>query len=107
SVWNAITTAISLTSEPEGAVVFLAPFNDTTRWERIGTTPLDSVRLPRFSQTRLRVEHPGYRALHRLISGGGRVVLQLDSVTAPDSDMVAVPGGRIAPGQVGLDQLPP
>ena len=106
SAMNAIASSMSFTSEPPGATVFRAPFNDTTRWERIGTTPLDSVRLPRFSLTRLRVEHPGYRTLRRLVSGGGSIVLKLDSVTAPDTGMVRVPGGRIVPGQVGLDHLP-
>ncbi|HEX6314823.1 MAG TPA: bifunctional serine/threonine-protein kinase/formylglycine-generating enzyme family protein, partial [Gemmatimonadaceae bacterium] len=104
---NAIASAIPIESEPAGAVVFRAPFNDTTQWERIGTTPLDSVRVPRFSMMRFRIEHPGYRTQLRLAAGiGGGIRVVLDSVAAPDSGMVRVPGGRVVPGQVGLDHLP-
>jgi dienelactone hydrolase len=107
-LWNLISAPSLVSSEPPGATVFRAPFNDTTAWEHVGVTPLDSVFLPRFSLTRLRIELEGYRPLNRLVPGfGGRVTVTLDPLSAPDADMVRVNGGQIVPAQVGLDHLPP
>jgi dienelactone hydrolase len=87
--------------------VYRARFSDTTAWERVGVTPLDSVRLPRLTLTRLRLERDGFRPLNRLVTAASRLAFTLDSITAPDSDMVRVTGGQVVPGQVGLDHLPP
>ena len=45
-------------SEPKGAQVYRAPFDDTTHWQRVGETPTDTIWLPPFA-SRLRFEKAG------------------------------------------------
>ena len=94
-----------LHSAPEGAKVFRAPFDDSTHWVLIGTTPTDSVLLP-LGLGRVRVEKPGYRTQFGLMGVLPRTFF-LDPATSPDSDMAHVPGGKLGVFLVGLEGRPP
>ncbi len=94
-----------LHSVPESAQVYRAPFSDTTHWTLLGTTPTDTLLLP-LGYGHLRVEKPGYRTQIGLIGAASRTFM-LDKITAPDSDMVHIPGGRFGAFLVGLEGAPP
>ena len=95
-----------LRSEPEGAQVFRAPLNDSTRWMLLGTTPTDTLLLPIAPAGLLRVEKEGYRTIVGIIGSYSRT-FYLDKVTAPDSDMAHLPGGDLDIFLVGLDGQKP
>ena len=46
SLWLRFARKAVLRSTPEGASVYRASFDDTTRWISLGTTPTDSIWLP-------------------------------------------------------------
>jgi dienelactone hydrolase len=104
-LWPKIARLALIETEPAGVRVYRAPTSDTSAWRLIGTTPMDSVRMP--VQVGLyRYEKEGYRPLYRL--GGSRPGLAiLDAVDAPDSEMVRVEGGEMRAFLVGADNNPP
>ena len=102
----AFTVKAVLRSVPEGAQVYRAPFNDTTHWTLLGTTPIDRLLLPIFTSGRVRVEKAGYRTVVGLLPPLSRT-FYLDPVTAPDSDMAHVSGGDLGIFLVGLDGRKP
>lgn len=93
-----------LHSEPEGARVFRASFDDTSHWTLLGTTPIDTLMLP-LGFGRFRVERAGFRTQQGLLGSGNRTFI-LDSVGAPNADMAHVPGGTFGAFLVGLDAIP-
>jgi predicted esterase len=101
SLWLRFARKAVLHSTPEGATVHRATFDDSTRWTTLGTTPTDTLWLP-LGVGRVRVEKPGFRTQHGLMGFGSRTFM-LDSVSAPDSDMVHIPGGKFGVFLVGLD----
>jgi eukaryotic-like serine/threonine-protein kinase len=105
ALWPRISYRHAFHSEPAGARVYRARFDDTTRWEFVGTTPTDSVRVP-MAMGRYRFELPGHRTAELLAGGflsGENVVTgaQLPSTVrllpedSPDADMVYVQGPAI------------
>jgi predicted esterase len=101
SLWLRFARKAVLHSTPEGAAVYRARFDDTTHWVLIGRTPTDSIWLP-IQLGRVRVEKTGYRTQYGLMGTASRTYM-LDSVTAPDSDMVHIAGGKFGVFLVGLD----
>jgi formylglycine-generating enzyme required for sulfatase activity/dienelactone hydrolase len=83
---------------PLGVRVSRAPVSDTTAWTIIGTTPLDTVRIPD-GYHRFRFERAGYRTVS-WISGAVplRAPVVLDSTSSPFPEMVRVPGGQTDAG---------
>jgi tRNA A-37 threonylcarbamoyl transferase component Bud32 len=106
SSWPRISAKVAFQTEPTGATIYRAPFADTSRWELVGTTPTDSVRLPVATYTRLRIEKAGYRPMRVLYSPGSqKQPFLLDPDGSPDSDMVHVSRGRFSAALPGLDQV--
>jgi eukaryotic-like serine/threonine-protein kinase len=68
SLWPLFTYTHAFHSEPAGARVYRARLDDTTRWELIGTTPADSVRVP-MAMGRYRYVLPGHQPAE-LLAGG-------------------------------------
>jgi dienelactone hydrolase/tRNA A-37 threonylcarbamoyl transferase component Bud32 len=85
---------------PPDALVERATFNDTTRWEVLGSTPLRNVLVP-FAVDRYRITKAGYRTM-LLLSGAIPSInspplpdtIRLDAVDAPNPEMVHIPKGR-------------
>ena len=108
SLWPRFARKAVFHSVPEGAAVYRAGFADTMHWVLIGTTPADSVWVPT-QMGRVRVEKAGYRTQYGLMSTGSGLLgtasrtYMLDAVTAPDSDMAHIAGGRFGVFLVGLD----
>jgi eukaryotic-like serine/threonine-protein kinase len=105
ALWPRISYRHAFQSEPAGARVYRARWDDTTRWEFVGTTPTDSVRVP-MAMGRYRFELPGHRTAELLAGGflsGENVVTgaQLPSTVrllpedSPDADMAYVQGPAI------------
>jgi eukaryotic-like serine/threonine-protein kinase len=105
ALWPRIARLALIETEPTGVRVYRASLSDTSGWRLIGTTPMDSVRMP--VQVGLyRYEKDGYRPHYRL--GGSRpslaILVELD---AADPEMVSVPGAEMRAFLVGADNNPP
>ena len=88
-----------LETDPPGARVLRRPYGDTEApWEDLGTTPLDTVRLPMFVFSVLRFELDGYRPVHFIPSETGDFVadelpvVTLDSPERLPEEMVRITG---------------
>ncbi len=105
SLWTRIARRGVVRTTPAGATVERATFTDTTRWETIGTTPTDTMLLPRGSPTRLRLSLPGYRTANVLVSSGSQSLeFVLDSAASSNAEMVHVSAGQISADLPGVDQ---
>jgi formylglycine-generating enzyme required for sulfatase activity/predicted esterase len=104
SLWPQFSAAITLTTMPAGADVYVQPYaSEGEQWRHIGRTPLKDVRLPR-GVFQLRIEKSGYEP-HRLAAPNpstllgnatnrlaAAIVLSL-SPSGSARGMVPVPGG--------------
>ncbi len=105
-LWRTIAYRTRITTIPPGAKLFWRPYDETdTTSVFLGTTPLDSVRIPMFA-SRLRLELPHYQtqdlvALAGHYAAGGPVVgrsfvslqrITLDPAAEASPDMVRVMG---------------
>ncbi len=94
-----------LETDVEGVRISRASLSDTSGWRFLGTTPMDSVRLPtRFGL--FKYEKPGYRTHYHLWGSPSNRVL-LDSTGAPHPEMVRIPGGLFRAFLVGTDGAEP
>jgi formylglycine-generating enzyme required for sulfatase activity/dienelactone hydrolase len=60
SLWPQLSASVTLTTDPEGADVFVQPYaSEGDQWEHIGRTPLKDVRLP-LGVFQVRIEKNGY-----------------------------------------------
>ena len=108
SLWPEFTRKISLRTEPRGAKAYRAIYSDTTKWELIGSTPLDSISIPGGAAvTRVKLELPGYRTVNRIIGPLGSLPMVLDKDNSPNAEMVRIPGGEFGGALPGLDALKP
>ncbi len=113
AVWPLITRRVNIRTEPAGARVYRRAYAaaDST-WHYLGTTPLDSVRVPMFGIYRgpeglwyLRFEKDGFLPLEVLAIGfDGSYAL--NAVRGATGGMTCVPGGRMEELNLpGLEQL--
>lgn len=104
-LWPRIARMALIETEPEGVRVYRASVTDTSVWRLVGTTPMDSVRMP--VQVGLyRYERDGFQTLYRL--GGSRPPqATLNALDAPDTGMIRVVGGELRAFLVGADNNPP
>jgi formylglycine-generating enzyme required for sulfatase activity/predicted esterase len=104
SLWPQFSAAITVTTTPAGADVFMQPYeSETEQWRRVGRTPLKDVRLPR-GVFQLRIEKAGYEPLRvaapnpstLLGNATNRLAAAIVLSLAPTDSargMVPVPGG--------------
>jgi serine/threonine protein kinase/predicted esterase len=102
SLWPRFSQRLAFTTEPAGATVERAPFNDTTAWIVVGTTPTGPTRVPA-GVSRFRITKAGFRpallfsgGIPGITSPGLPDTLRLDPVDAPHPEMIRVPGGIFA-----------
>jgi formylglycine-generating enzyme required for sulfatase activity/cephalosporin-C deacetylase-like acetyl esterase len=94
-VWDAATYALSVHSQPEGASVSFRAFASDEGWTRLGTTPLESVRVPK-GTLQWRAELSGHLAADFATSSPGESVrFEMRKESDADRDMVLVPGGKV------------
>jgi dienelactone hydrolase len=102
-LWEAVSITANLESEPSGADVWMRPYNsEEQRWEYLGHTPLENVRLPRGMQ-RFRLELEGHRTLYAAAWRGG--TYRLDPADSLPKGMVRVQGGEFEVSLPGLEHL--
>ena len=107
TLWPRIAQTQIFLSEPAGAEVSRAPLSDPTHFVPVGTTPTDSVRIPR-SAWYYRYRKPGYRDITVMGAhlGGSYVPIPspipLRRLTDPDTDMVLLRGKGLAGTLYGL-----
>ena len=115
ALWPVFSRTVVVRSNPPGARVYRASTQDTTRWQLVGTTPTDSVRLPN-GVNLYRFEKPGFRTVYSLFHSNkvladigylAPLELTLDSLDAPDASMARVPGGLTRAFLVGADGAKP
>jgi dienelactone hydrolase/tRNA A-37 threonylcarbamoyl transferase component Bud32 len=107
TLWPRVSQTQLFLSEPAGAEVTRTPLNDSTHSVVVGTTPTDSVRIPR-NAWYYRYAKPGYRDV--VVMGarlGGSYVpipspIPLRRSTDPDTDMVLLRGKGLAGTLFGL-----
>ena len=104
-LWNAVSRAVTVTSEPPGADVVWKPYADADgAWEPLGTTPVTAPRLPAVP-LRLRVVKRGYASIEVAASGTQyRFVLAAEG-DSPASDMVRVPAGNLRAQYGGIGDI--
>ena len=107
AVWGDIALMQRFLSEPAGATVTRAALTDTTRWVPVGTTPTESVRIPRNAWF-YRYTLPGYRPVTVMGARLGGSYAPIPSPVAlqkssdPDSGMVLLRGQRLVGTLYGL-----
>ena len=110
------TMRTAIRTAPPGAAVFRRPYEEAdTTSVYLGTTPLDSVRLPFFA-SRLRLERPGYQtqelvafafAFFRPAVGGSLLrerTITLDPAESAPEGMVRVMGFSLPQGWLSLPE---
>ncbi len=107
AVLDGLSLKQTFLSEPAGAEVSRAALSDTAHWIPVGTTPTPVVRIP-MNAWMYRYTKPGYRPVTLMAARlwGSYVPVPapvpLRKITDPDSDMVLLHGGRMAPSLYGL-----
>jgi formylglycine-generating enzyme required for sulfatase activity/dienelactone hydrolase len=103
---SSFSRTTQLRTDPPGAAIYVNDYEARGQWDRVGTTPLESARIPR-GVTRLRLELDGYSSLEfgtfrwvRTDSTYRLVAEQADS-----ADMVWVPGGDASLVIPGLEHV--
>jgi dienelactone hydrolase len=109
ALWPRIAQTQIFLSEPAGAEVTRAALNDTSRWFTVGTTPTDTVRIPRNAWF-YRYAKAGYRDVTVMGArlGGSYVPIPspiaLRKLSDPDTDMVLLRGKGLAGTLYGLPE---
>jgi dienelactone hydrolase len=103
-----ISAETTILSEPEGATVWVKPYEDReTPWTLVGTTPIEPKRMP-LAYMQWRIEKPGFVPMVQVLAGTGFDDQKF--VVAPTTITWKLdPEGSIPPGMVrvqGADNLP-
>ncbi len=99
---------ISVETAPSGAEVFIKDYSNITgEWDRIGRSPLQKVRVPRYYK-RWKIELPGYEPVEgaRMIyrpPSPAVIKVRLDKAGTIPAGMVRIQGGKFTPRLGGLD----
>jgi hypothetical protein len=102
-LWEVVSITADLGSEPPGADVWMRPYHSAEdRWEYLGHTPLESVRLPR-GLKRFRLELEGHRTLYA--AGWQRGRYKLDRADSLPEGMLRVRGGEFKVRWWGLQRM--
>ena len=101
-MWPEMSQYTSVRTDPPGADVYLADYGAADGgWELLGTTPIDSARIP-LGFFHWKLEKAGYRTVEAASSGAFAPFIDengeiaLDEEGSVPEDMVRIPGGDIA-----------
>jgi eukaryotic-like serine/threonine-protein kinase len=103
-LWPKVSRTVSIQTEPNGASIFWKDYDrPTDEWKKLGTTPLQSTRIP--FGIRIKIEKAGFETI---LLTAGRIaqdnLFKLDSVSTLPKNMVRIPA-RVTPMYiVGLEQ---
>ena len=99
-LWDLATVRITAVSEPAGATITLRPFGRAGDPIAMGTTPLSQVRVPR-GAFHWRIERAGYQPADLVTGTQTSLRFDLRADSAPDRDMIRIPGGEMRLWAVG------
>ncbi len=108
-VWTSFARRVAIVTDPPGARVSWRPFTgDDTTWRMLGTTPTDSIWVPR-AYFRLQLERPGSATLE--VNTDALVLAQGETIRLPAPDELPpgtalVGGGHVTLFSPGLEGLP-
>ena len=100
------TRRTPLHAKPSGTRIYWSSMADAGNWHLARVSTGDTLLLP-LAVVRIRAEKPGYRTLRLAVATPAFPDIVLDSVGAPDSEMVHVPGGRMFATRPGITGAPP
>lgn len=109
SLWPRISTRVNIRTEPPGARVYRREYAaDDSAWQYLGTTPLDSVRMPWWTVlSRMRFEKEGYPTLEVADVVTDSAYALNDGIVVP-AGMVRVPGDLVRRWYIfGLERADP
>jgi dienelactone hydrolase len=112
SLWTQVTIEMTVESDPPGAEAFFRPYHgDAGAWERLGTTPLREVRVPKGFYV-WRIVKEGYEPAWRIaptwnVLVGRDLSIRLRPAGSAPAGMVPVEGGSTGLAIPGLDHIPP
>jgi predicted Ser/Thr protein kinase len=89
-----VSVAMDVRTEPEGAEIFYRQYgDDTARWERLGTSPIEGGRIP-FGAVHWRVQKPGFDPAEGRFLWWNEPIRLQPAGSSPDG-MVFVPKGPV------------
>jgi eukaryotic-like serine/threonine-protein kinase len=103
-LWPKVSRTVSIQTEPNGATIFWKDYDrPTDEWKKLGTTPLQSTRIP--FGVRVKIEKEGFETI---LMTASRIAVdnlfKLDSISKLPKDMVRIPR-RVTPMYIiGLEQ---
>lgn len=110
-MWALVSVADTIVSTPAGATVSRRSYKPGSEWEQIGTTPVETGRIP-LGMMRLRFELAGHRTREMALQAAGLTALteiKLDAEAAVPAGMIRVAGAKAAGGYglfaPGLEQV--
>ena len=106
-LWIELTAPVSILSDPAGALVTISPYQDPSVRVQLGTTPLDSVRVPRVA-SRLWLDLDGFEPaedLHHMWHAHFRGPDYKYRLYPVGSDEVYVAGWENQPFLLGVDHI--
>lgn len=60
---------VTILTDPPGANIYIREYSDSTgKWKKLGTTPVDSIKMPNISFYLMRIEKPGYEEVLAVLS---------------------------------------
>ena len=69
-LWNQMSVAVGITTEPPGAGISVRVYSDAEGWLPIGESPLETIRLP-LAVLVLKIEKEGYETAYRVTHNPG------------------------------------
>ncbi len=102
SLWTRFSRFVRIYTKPSGVRVYRKPYSAAdTGWQYLGTTPIDSVRVPLWMSS-LRLQKPGLATLH-LVGYRHPLFWTLPDTLMVDDSASLPPGmARVAGGESGL-----
>jgi dienelactone hydrolase len=89
-----VVRRLTVLTDPPGAEIFMRKYSDTVGvWQKLGKTPVDSVKVPVATFYRVKIEKPGYETVFAMIwTGTDTLSRKLFKQGAIPSGMVYVDG---------------
>ncbi len=81
---------LTILTDPPGAEVYIKNYSDTAGvWQKLGRTPLDSIKFPLATFYRFKLEKPGYETVFAVTSTG------IDTMSRKLFKKGSIPGGMV------------